>query len=301
MGRPVSLSPATTAAAMEEALAASAPLARRLAGELCHVDPGHGRSCAWYHGFWQYLRWFDFVTTPRDHADFYRMGLAPSLARGDRRILISGTADYEMPAQVLAICRDAGLVPEITVLDICRTPLRLCEWHAERAGARIETVAADIRSYRPAEAFDLLCTHSFFGRFSPEERPGLLARWHDLLRPGGRVVAVNRIRGGAPDTVRFTTEQAERFVARVKQAADAVEKQLDVPVETIMAMAAAYIGAKRTHPVRSLDDLVGLFEGAGFRMEQVAVGTIGARARRAPRGPTMSGGAEYARIVAERL
>jgi len=289
------------AALPEEPLALSAPLARRLAGERCHADRQRDRSCAWYHGFWQYLRWFDFVTTPRDHADFYRAALAGPVAARQRRVLISGTADYAMLAQLLAIYARAGMSPAVTALDICPTPLCLCEWYAERIGTTITTVAQDIRTFRREDAFDLLCTHSFFGRFSPDERPALIARWRNLVRPGGRVVTVNRIRPGAPDIVQFTSEQAERFAARVRQAAESVREQLDISVAAVMTMADAYIAAKRTHPVRSLDELVRLFETAGFHMEQAAIGTIGARARQAPQGPTMSGGAEYARIVARRI
>lgn len=110
----------------EEPLGLSAPLARELAQRLCRADPTRG-SCAWYHGFWQYVRLLDFGTTPRDHADFYREALLGPISAGDRRILVSGTADYAMPACILWIGGLAGVKPDLTVLDICPTPLRLCE------------------------------------------------------------------------------------------------------------------------------------------------------------------------------
>ena len=120
------------------------PLARALSTTLCHVDPQRGGSCAWYHGLWQYLRLFDFVTTPRDHADFYRAALLQRFRAGARRVLISGTADYALPACLLWLYRSAGVPAEMTVLDICRTPLRLCEWFADRIDTSIATVAQDI-------------------------------------------------------------------------------------------------------------------------------------------------------------
>jgi SAM-dependent methyltransferase len=284
----------------DEPLALSAPLARAFAATLCHVDPRHGGSCAWYHGLWQYLRLFDFVTTPRDHAVFYRAALLEPLRAGARRVLISGTADYALPACLLWLYRSAGVPAEMTVLDICRTPLRLCEWFADRIDAPIATVAQDILEYRPVEAFDVICTHAFLGRFQPAERAALIARWHGLLRPGGRVVTVNRIRPDAPETVRFTGEQSARFVERIRQAAQRAEPPLDLSADTLVAMAQAYVAAKRTVPVRSTDELVALFEAAGFRIEQLAVGAVESRTLRAPAGPTMSGGAQYARIVAVR-
>jgi SAM-dependent methyltransferase len=284
----------------DEPLEISAPLARTLSATLCHVDPRRGGSCAWYHGLWQYLRLFDFVTTPRDHAGFYRAALLDPIRAGARRVLISGTADYALPACLLWLYRCAGVPTDMTVLDICRTPLRLCEWLADRIGTPIATVAQDILDYRPADAFDLICTHAFLGRFQPAERTALIARWHGLLRPGGRVVTVNRVRPDAPETVRFTADQAARFVERVRQATQCARPPLDVSADALAAMAQAYVAAKRTVPLRSTDELVALFETAGFRIDQLAVGPVEARTLPAPAGPTMSGGAQYARIVAVR-
>lgn len=283
----------------EEPLALSAPLARELAPRLCHDDPQRG-SCAWYHGFWQYLRLLDFVTTPRDHADFYREALQTPIADGARRVLVSGTADYALPACVLWIFGRSEVGPDLTVLDLCPTPLRLSEWYAGHVGVRLRTVGSDILKFRPPERFDVVTTHAFLGRFAPDRRPELFAHWHDLLHPGGRVATVNRVRSGAFDTVKFTPEQADRFIARVRDATHRRTITLDVSEDELLAMARDYIAAKRTYPVSSADEIVGLFECAGFRIERLDVGPVGPRALQAPAGPTMSGGADYARVVARR-
>jgi SAM-dependent methyltransferase len=215
-------------------------------------------------------------------------------------VLISGTADYALPACLLWLYRSVGVPVEMTVLDLCRTPLRLCEWFARRLDTPIATVAEDILAYQPVEAFDVICTHAFLGRFPSAERAALIARWHGLLRPGGRVVTVNRVRPDAPETVRFTAEQSARFIERIRQAAQRAEPPLDVSADALVEMAQAYVAAKRTVPLRSTDELVGLFEVAGFSIDQLAVGPVESRTLRAPAGPTMSGGAQYARVVAVR-
>ena len=127
----------------------------------------------------------------------------------------------------------------------------------------------------------------------------LVARWHGLLRPGGRVVTVNRVRPNAPETVRFTAEQSARFVERIRQPPTRRFATRSVR-RLLVEMAQAYVAAKRTVPVRSTDEFAGLFEAAGFRIEQLSVRPVEARTLRAPAGPTMSGGAQYARIVAIR-
>jgi SAM-dependent methyltransferase len=278
----------------DEPLAMSAPLAREWARRLCD-------GCAWYHGFWQYLRLLDFVTTPRDHAGFYRAALDEPIAGGARRVLVSGTADYAMPACILWIFAAAGAKADLTALDLCPTPLQLCEWYAERVGMTMSTVRADILAYRSEQPFDVVATHSFLGRFSPEQRRELFARWHRLLRPGGCVVTVNRVRPDASEITRFTPEQAERFTARLHRAVAGLGTPLDVTTDALVAMAREYTRITRSFPVRSADDVAGLFEASGFRIEQLTVGPVGPRATQAPTGPTMSGGAEYARVLARRL
>ncbi|MGH6929842.1 MAG: hypothetical protein ACREEV_16105, partial [Dongiaceae bacterium] len=147
----------------EEPLALSAPVARELSSTLCHFDPRRGATCAWYHGIWQYLRLFDLITTPRDHATFYHAALLEPVRAGARRLLVSGTADYALPACLLWICQLAGVEPEITVLDICPTPLRLCDWYADRQSAAITTAAVNILDYDTPAPFDAVTTHSFLG------------------------------------------------------------------------------------------------------------------------------------------
>lgn len=284
----------------DEPLALSAPLARRIAATECRADDA-GRSCAWYHGFWQYLRLLDFITTPRDHAAFYRQALGPALAEGCGRVLVSGSADYAMLAQLLRIFGEARRHPAIVALDICRTPLALCEWYAARRGVVLATVATDILAYRAETTFDLVCTHSFFGRFAPAERPRLIERWRALLRPGGRVVTVNRIRPDAPAIVGFTAEQAARFVARVRERAATMGRVADLGLAELLPMAEAYAAATRTHPLRSAEELRALFEAGGFRIEHLAVEPLAGRTGILPTGPTMSGGARYAQLVARRL
>ena len=85
------------------------------------------------------------------------------------------------------LARIVGALPSArtTVVDACETPLQLNLWYAARAGLEIRTQCSGILDYASPAAFDVICTHSFFGQFSRDERPRLVAAWHRLLRPGG--------------------------------------------------------------------------------------------------------------------
>ncbi len=112
---------------VEEPVSESAALARRKAAEIC--DPGDSTQpgCALFHGLWQYFRIFGLASTPARNGGFFKHSLE-SLARdgGYSRMLISGAADYSMPAHVLKAYRNVEAAVQVTVLDRCETPLYLC-------------------------------------------------------------------------------------------------------------------------------------------------------------------------------
>ena len=118
-------------AKIEEPLIESAPLAWRLAPQLCRKDPATGENCAWYHGMWQVLRLMELASSAAQRVEFYRDAIQGSCAGTQTpRILISGAADYAMLAVVIAAFDDRGATPAITVIDHCETPLHLSRWYA---------------------------------------------------------------------------------------------------------------------------------------------------------------------------
>lgn len=279
----------------------SAPLARRLAPSTCYRDAA-GESCAWSHGLWQYLRLLDLIATPQDHGALYREALG-EFARPGRppRILVSGAADYGMLAEVIAALRPRGVEPEVVVLDLCETPLVLNRWYAERIGCRIATVRSDMLDYTDEQPFDAVCTHSFFGRIAPQRRPALIDAWRRLLRPGGMVVTVNRLRAqaGAARNA-FEPGHVEKFRDLVLRAAREAQGRLGIDPEILAREAEAYARRPGGHSVRSREELEALFEGGGLRLERFSAAPLERATAAELRGPTLPGGALYASLVARR-
>lgn len=288
--------------AEEPLLLESAPLAWRLAPGLCRKDPASGESCAWIHGFWQYLRLLGLASTPSLHVSFFSDALA-SLARGSAapRVLISGAADYSMLARVLGAYRARGFQPEITVVDQCETPLMLNRWFAERAGAEIATRLCDIFDYSEARPYDVVCTHSFLSEFPRDRWPRLVGKWRELLRPGGAAITINRVRpasGPAPN--QFTPGQTETFRAAVVAGAPTLPEAAAADPALLEQAAVTYSSRRRTWPAQSREHLVALFENAGFRIESLSLGAVAGGTPGGISGPTTPGSADYARIVASR-
>lgn len=283
---------------LEEPLLESAPLARRLAAQLCK-DPETGRDCSPMHGVWQYLRLLGLVTTPADHRDFIKDAFAEAAPANEQiKVLISGAVDYSMQAHVLWACGLCRADPNITVVDVCDTPLWLNDWYARRLGRSIDGIRQDVRAYIADAPYDVVCTHSFLSQIPASDRPTLLARWRQLLRPGGRVITVNRIRAGS-DAGPFTYSDAQIKALReaVLVRAGQWHDRLDLGPGELADNAVLYARQRRIFPVSSPDAIAALFTQAGFALDHLSSAA-------ATPGPLHSSAASteavYAKVVARR-
>lgn len=282
---------------------AAAALARLAAPGLCRRDPATGTDCAWYHGLWPSLRALGVVTTPATHAAFFAEVLGARAGEGGApRVLVSGGADHATAALMLDACRRTGQSADITFVDICETPLLLAAAFAAGVGARLTTVCSDILAFEAEDPFDVVCTHSFLGYFAPPERARLAARWRALLRPGGAVVTIHRVRPGAGVApVGFGADEARAFETKTRRAAEREGGGLGIGSAALAAAARLYAERFRIHPVASEDALRALFADAGFRVDRLDVRAVPGKARAAAAGPTTPESARYAHVVATRL
>ena len=288
---------------LREPLELSAPLARRLAPQICRKDPATGETCAWCHGIWQYLRLMGLAATPEHHAEFYRRAFrAVAGGKGAPRVLVSGAADYSMLAHVLASFRERGVEPDVTVVDACDTPLHLSRWYAERESASVACSRADILEYDADAPFDAVCSHSFLVQFSPDERIRLLEKWRQLLRPGGAVITVTRVRPMAgSERARFSPEQAQSFRATVLRQAEAMRALLQVDPNELAQEAELYISGQRPWPVHSREEIQHSFEAGGFRIDELSDAPPAGPSGQQQDGPAVAGSGERVQIIATRL
>jgi hypothetical protein len=191
-------------------LVESAPLMELWSQSECCTKPKGGmeewakenrlepENCGWYHGTWQYLRLLDMVAVPHWHREFYNERLGGILRQSPHaKILISAAADWGMLASVHEALQLAGANPEIVLYDICKTPLKACQWYADLHNVPIKTRCANIITENIPEApFDLIVTDEFLSVLKAEYKPLIARRWKELLKPGGSVVTVAMM-GGA--------------------------------------------------------------------------------------------------------
>lgn len=289
-------------AGLPEPLLEAAPRAWEISRTACRIDLATGESCRWHHGLWPFLRLMNLATSPARFAEFYDAALAGAIAGEPApRVLLSGAADFAMLAQLARACDARGVSADAVLIDLCETPLALSRWYAERSALSLATRRVDVLEYGAERPFDVVCSDSFLGQFSPQARERLLAKWAALLRPGGSVITVNRLRPEAdPDRrVGFSPEQAEKFVTAVAAAAETLPAAIRPERAELVACAARYAARQGAWPVRSAAELEALFARAGFRVARLEVAPIRGEAS-GPAAPTLAGDSLYVRVVATR-
>lgn len=294
------------AAALHQALATaareSAPIAWARAPNLCHHTASGEQPCLSYHRIWQYLALFGIGRSIRSDTEFL-IEIFRRLAReaDARRVLVSGTADYGMLAHVLWAYELEAIEPEVVVVDRCATPLLLNRWYAERVGARIETVEGDILDHRPAQAVDIVCTHSFLGWFTPPNMRRLARSWFEMLRPGGSVVTTRRLHESGDPLVpkRFDDDEVLAYGERVRRAAQEDVGPLPATPDEMARVAWNYARGYARYPAVSREALAEIFGAGGFPAVEITDGTPADAGANRPSGPLRQAG-NRVRIVARR-
>ena len=300
---PVASLGAASPSELEEPVVTTAPIARMLASVLCRADRPSTEDCFWLHGPWQYLRIFGMAPTPQRNAEFFLDSLG-TLARDRRhpRVLVSATCDYSMLAHLLRAYRSENASAEVTVVDLCETPLFLCKWYAKMVSQTIETHASGILDWKCVKPFDVICTDSFLSRFPPSMKKNLISKWRDLLRPGGKVVTATRIEPSwSEDSIRYTPNQKDAFRNRVYEQARRWRDFLGIDPDEMAKDARLFAERARNYSVRSREELVELFEGGGFAFDRLDLTELRGYVHPRRSEPGTHRSATYAQIVASRL
>jgi 2-polyprenyl-3-methyl-5-hydroxy-6-metoxy-1,4-benzoquinol methylase len=185
--------------------------------------PGPDLTCAWYHGTWQFLRLLNMVAVPPWYEFYHEALVAALLRKPDANVLISGAADYGMLCTLHQAVLSTGMSPTITLVDICRTPIIGSQWYAERNGFSFEYACANLltdpRFVVPQ--YDLIVTDEFLTVLKDDDKPLIVSRWLQALKPRGRVVTTAMM--GAPTTPELRQGYAARALAALDRADEPIQ------------------------------------------------------------------------------
>lgn len=164
--------------------------------------PSTAADCADYHAIFPLLDLLGLSSTPRCHEDFYGSAIwRTAISRlPEERILISGLATPSMADIVLQHVDVEPLsalkyTPQvkIDVLDICATPLLVCQRVFKPAElAKMRFLQKDALNFSEGD-YDLIITDAFLTRFNEKDRLKVLRNWAKMLKPDGQAVTTWRI------------------------------------------------------------------------------------------------------------
>jgi hypothetical protein len=250
--------------------------------------------CDWYHSSWQYLRLVDMVSTPAWHQDFYQKALTYALSgKKQSRVLISGTADYGMLQQIQSLSAVPSIA-EVTVLDLCKTPLEICTWFYEHFlpstinfNCLRQSVVGNMLA---AKSQDLIISDAFLTRFAPDERKTIIEEWRRMLKDDGVIITTIRLNDNSPSStaVISTAVDVKRYSQKAKNNINKSGRLLKNIEGKIIEKAMMYAEKIISYPFMDEQEIKGLFEGFDLNIE---LGEVSGE---------LQGNTVYARVVAKK-
>jgi SAM-dependent methyltransferase len=173
-----------------------AALAYLLSGRLC-------KSCRNLHALWPYIRLSRSSTGLEQEGSNLERTVRTLIGDGLRRILVAGSADTGLLALVARAGADLGA--DVTVLDICGTPLELCRHLAAQWSMPLKTIEQDLLDLEVRSEFDLVLVHGTLHFIAKGERRTALMRIQNALSVNGRLVLLFNT------SSRSTIDASDRF------------------------------------------------------------------------------------------
>ena len=198
--------------------------------------------CSWYHENWLFLRALGLVSNPFWHEEFY-IGNLSNQKQTDVRLLVLGTADFSMPF----VCEKAG-IKNITVCDICQTPLNICRNVSDKYNYSWKTIRADIFDYE-FEKYDYVVNDAFISRFPYSQKRIVFEKIHNALNHNGKYITTMRHGWNEGNPILASEKDKEDFVLRALTNAS----KCSFDIEKTKAGAKDYINKIISYPIKDVE------------------------------------------------
>jgi len=228
-------------------------------------------SCNWYHSTWQFLRLLNMVAVP-DWYPFYVETITEVLLENpNAKVFVSACADYGMLAKLHEAMEEYQLQtgqkcnPQITIVDICLTPLQNAKWYADNASIKLETLVCDniILGNFPESEYDLIITDEFLSVIKDDLKQAVVDKWKYLLKPGGCIVTTAM--EGEPTTSEkreFYAQKARKLIGQNPHLFPDTFKQEDF--EKVMQQTDKFATLHTRHMIQNREQLAHLFRNFNY-------------------------------------
>ncbi len=256
---------------LQEPLMQSADMLYEVASLCCSHDHVNETSCQWYHSIWQYLRLLNMVSTPSWHHDFYLKQLLSNTPDGESaKVLISGTADYSMLAYVMNAAKRKNVNAEITVVDLCETPLFACRWYANKLGQKVNALRTNIFDLNAKDEFSMICADAFLTRFKGEQLSQVLNKWYEMLKFGGIAVTTIRVHDEKHVCPDIPLEDAvQKFKAKAIERSAVWERHINLTADEMGEKAEYYARTMVSNHLGTKEHIIETIKKCGFKLNYI--------------------------------
>ena len=222
-----------------------------------YCDPKQGEpACAHYHGIRFLLHKLGARTTlPCQYEVFYsdliNLIAKENLAGKTLRVLISGTADFVVPALVSSAIKESGVAAEVTIVDRCRTPLQFCREAARQFGFTWRYHQSDITNLEFEQRFDLIVTDRLIGHIPPQFRPRIFNKWATLLATEGKLITMVSLRPNGKSSL----EEKQALLRKLEDTEAKYQAEHNYPSQILAQMIASYASTRSGYPIADVPSL----------------------------------------------
>lgn len=238
----------------------------KIAKNYCNGGLPDEFDCEWYHSSWCLLRCLGLVSNPFWHENFYTKKIS---SLSSYNIAIIGTAGISMPYLVSKLQSLAN----ITIIDICNTPLKSCESFSIQNNLNWTTIQRDITTLATELNYDLIVNDAFLTRFPKEAKRDILVHIAKVLKKDGYYVTTIRKGIYKKNGYRSSDEDRKKFIDK------AIEKGKELfpnQGSIIKEKATTYINNMLSYPVEDTLEIEKLFNSVNLNIvdiqEQSVVG-----------------------------
>lgn len=256
---------------LQEPLMQSADMMYEVASLCCSHDHVNNDSCQWYHSIWQYLRLLDMVSTPSWHHDFYINHLFDNV-EGNKRVpvLISGTADYSILSYVLHVAKNKEIDADVSVIDLCETPLFACRWYANKLNKKVNAMQTSVFDLDENIKYDMVCADAFLTRFKGEQFKNVVSKWYNVLNPGGIAVTTVRVHDENHACPKEPLETAvQKFKEKAIQRMEVWERHINLTTEEMGEKAEAYARTMVSNYLGTKEHILEEIKNCGFSVDYI--------------------------------
>lgn len=223
-------------------------------------------SCLGYHRGWVLLQHLGIISGLSSERRYIVDAIREvSAQKPIKSVLVAGCADFGLLSVVHEALANEIASVQITAIDRCETPLRLCRLYAERMDFEVSCRSCDLLLDSPPGGFDLVLMHSLMSFCPPDARGRLMEKLAASLAPFGVLLCYQSIRPGVtPVTLAYEEAEIAALIHRMESECSAIIAAAGLLEHVVADHIRAFCHAKKTVSVPSLAGLVGDAEAHGL-------------------------------------